>query len=171
MNRPIEGNAKKRLFLEDVKAGRVPPLAAEIPYCDAHLLYRSIVRSRGSADRSVLFESLKGNDKIAVHSIIAFDPYMEFRVKDGEVRTISLPGGRETVSFRDPLDRLSELLTAYPQKPSPDLPPFQGGAIGMISYDFVRYIEDIPANSLDDLGTPDAHFLLVDKVIAFDHMQ
>lgn len=39
----------------------------------------------------------------------------------------------------------------------------------MLSYDFVRYIERIPETAVDDLHIPDAHFLLADKVIAFDH--
>ncbi|OGW18955.1 MAG: hypothetical protein A2077_07000, partial [Nitrospirae bacterium GWC2_46_6] len=64
-----------------------------------------------------------------------------------------------------------ELVTAYPQKPDQELPPFQGGAIGLLSYDFVRYIENIPRKAVDDLYIPDAHFLLVDRVVAFDHQE
>jgi aminodeoxychorismate synthase component I len=51
------------------------------------------------------------------------------------------------------------------------LPPFQGGALALFSYDFVRYIEDIPSESRDDLGIPDAHVLFIDRLMAFDHRQ
>ncbi len=50
------------------------------------------------------------------------------------------------------------------------MPPFQGGAVGLLSYDFVRYIENIPKKAVDDLRIPDAHFFMADRVIAFDHM-
>ncbi|WP_333652092.1 anthranilate synthase component I family protein, partial [Dissulfurispira sp.] len=78
---------------------------------------------------------------------------------------------KETVSSRPPLERLKELVAAYPQKYVPELPPFQGGAIGLLSYDFVRYIENIPKNAVDDLCIPDAHFFMADNAIAFDHQQ
>ena len=49
------------------------------------------------------------------------------------------------------------------------LPPFQGGAVGLLSYDFVRYLEKLPKTTKDDLKIPDAHFFMIDKLIAFDH--
>ena len=40
----------------------------------------------------------------------------------------------------------------------------------MLSYDFVRYLEKLPKAARDDLQIPDAHFLMIDKLIAFDHL-
>ena len=40
----------------------------------------------------------------------------------------------------------------------------------MLSYDFVRYLEKLPKTTKDDLKIPDAHFLMIDKLIAFDHL-
>ena len=68
-----------------------------------------------------------------------------------------------------PLVRLKSLITAYKQKPIKSLPPFQGGAVGLLSYDFVQYLEKLPQTTKDDLKIPDAHFFMVDKLIAFDH--
>src|SRR5208283_1908192 len=76
-----------------------------------------------------------------------------------------------SISFRSPLDRLGELIAAYPQNAAPELPPFQGGAIGLFSYDFVRYLEDIPRNAVDDLDIPDVHFMMADRIVAFDHFE
>jgi len=51
------------------------------------------------------------------------------------------------------------------------LPPFQGGAVGVLSYDFVQYLERLPKNTIDDLNLPDAHFLMIDKLVAFDQQE
>ncbi|GAB4484341.1 MAG: aminodeoxychorismate synthase component I [Thermodesulfovibrionales bacterium] len=106
---------------------------------------------------------------IARYSFIAVDPYLTFSVQNGEVRIRCR--GRETISSRKPLQRLREIVGAYPQKRINSLPPFQGGAIGFLGYDFVRYFERLPDAAADDLTLPDALFFLVDTVISFDHQE
>lgn len=159
----------KQEFLGRLAAGSVPPLSAEIPFRDPAAVYEALAAHLGSTRHTVLLESVKGPEKIARYSFIAFAPYLMLTAKDGEVRLSA--GGRETVSFRPPLERLKELVAAYPQTPAPGLPPFQGGAIGLLSYDFVRYIEKLPSAAADDLRIPDLEFLLVDRVVSFDHRE
>lgn len=164
-------NINKRDFLDYVKNGNIPPLYIEIPYFEPYRVYESI----DCRENSILLESVKGPYKIARYSFIAFNPYLIFKVKNGEINIEALRKEYEaklnTISFRNPIERLYELVAAYPQRYAPELPPFQGGAIGLLSYDFVRYIENIPQKAVDDLFIPDAHFFMVDKVVAFDHMQ
>jgi aminodeoxychorismate synthase component I len=112
---------------------------------------------------------VKGPERIARYSFIGIDPYIVFKVKDGLVE-VSL-GGKRAVSYRKPLQRLRELLSCYRQIENDILPPFQGGAAGMLSYDFVRYLEKIPGKAVDDLNIPDAHFFMIDRLIAFDHVK
>ncbi|GAB4418177.1 MAG: aminodeoxychorismate synthase component I [Thermodesulfovibrionales bacterium] len=38
-----------------------------------------------------------------------------------------------------------------------------------MSYDFAHYLERLPKTTFDDLHIPDAHFFLIDRLIAFDH--
>lgn len=140
------------------------PVFREIPYEDPQEIY-----ARLRSSHSFLFESVKGPDNIARYSFIGIDPYLVFRVKDGSVE-IEVAGKR-TISSRNPVERLRELLHAYSQSPADGLPPFQGGAAGMLSYDFVRYFEKIPATVRDDLAVPDAHFFMIDRLVAFDHLQ
>jgi anthranilate synthase component 1 len=49
------------------------------------------------------------------------------------------------------------------------LPRFVGGAVGYLSYDIVRGIERLPGTAVDELGLPDAAFMLVDTLVIFDH--
>jgi len=78
---------------------------------------------------------------------------------------------KEKISLGKPLKILKELVTSYRQTPFEHLPPFQGGAVGVLSYDFVQYLERLPKNTIDDLNLPDAHFLMIDKLVVFDHQE
>lgn len=140
-----------------------PPVYREIPYESPDKIYRTL-RSRNS----LLLESVKGSEQTGRYSFIGFDPYLTFTVKDGLVEIEF--AGRRTVSSRKPLQRLRELILSYRQETIGELPPFQGGAAGMFTYDFVHYLERIPKNAVDDLGLPDAHFFMIDRLVAFDHV-
>lgn len=77
---------------------------------------------------------------------------------------------QKNISSSKPLNVLKNLVKTYRQKTFENLPPFQGGIAGILSYDFVQYFERLPNNSVDDLNLPDAHFLMIDKLIAIDHL-
>jgi len=166
----------KKNFLELVKNGKLPPLHKEIPYLHPHLIYESL-----ASPNSFLLESIKGPMKIARYSFIGFDPYAVFKVKNGfiEIETPLYPpllrgelkGGESKNISTKPLSRLKELVTSYKQMPFEHLPPFQGGAVGVLSYNFVQYLERLPKNTIDDLNLPDAHFLMIDELVAFDHQE
>lgn len=111
-----------------------------------------------------MLESVKGPPKIARYSFIGFEPYSTLRVKNGR------HASGEVLS-KNPLSILQGELNRYVQRPDPSLPPFQGGAVGLLSYDFVRYLEHLPSIARDDLEIPDADFMLVDRLMAFDHVE
>jgi anthranilate/para-aminobenzoate synthase component I len=140
------------------------PVFREIPFENPHAIYRRL-----RTKKSFLFESAKGPAGTARYSFIGVEPYLSFKVKNSEIH-ISF-GEKKTVSSRHPLQRLRELLGGYKQKAADGLPPFQGGAAGMLSYDFVHYLERLPAHAIDDLNIPDAHFFMFDRLLAFDHQK
>jgi para-aminobenzoate synthetase component 1 len=51
-----------------------------------------------------------------------------------------------------------------------ELPPFQGGAAGLLSYDLGRSLERVPAAAIDEFGVPALAMGLYDVVVAFDHV-
>jgi anthranilate/para-aminobenzoate synthase component I len=157
------GIPSKKAFLEHVKTGRIPPIHQEIPYSSPHAIYESL-----ASENSFLLESVKGPEKIARYSFAGFDPCLIFKAKNGVIDTES--SGNRVISSGRPLSELKRILMSYHQSSLDYLPPFQGGVVGILSYDFVRYLERLPVNTLDDLILPDAHFLMVDKLIAFDHV-
>jgi anthranilate/para-aminobenzoate synthase component I len=140
------------------------PLFKEIPFESPDVVYRKLQTAN-----SFLLESVKGPAQTARYSFVGFEPYLIFKVKDGIVG-IEFEG-KKTVSSRRPLSRLQELLQGYKQHPIAGLPPFQGGAVGMFAYDFVQYFETLPKSTKDDLFLPEAHFFMIDRLVAFDHLK
>ena len=149
-------------FTKNAEAGRVSPVYTELPFIPPRQIMDHIEESR-----SFLLESIKGPEKIARYSFVGTGPFLIFRVKNGK---IEITGSSKKISKSGaPLKQLKKLMSSYRPYPNEEIPPFIGGAVGMISYDFVHYFERLPKTTEDDLKLPDADFMLVDTVIAVDH--
>lgn len=153
----------KKKFIELIKYGSIPPLYENIPFLPPYSIYERIASSN-----SFIFESVKGHEKIARYSFIGFEPCMIFKIKNGIAEIESL--SKKIIQTGKPLALMKTIMNHYRQKSFENLPPFQGGFAGIISYDFVQYIEKLPSNSKDDINLPDAHMFIIDKLIAFDHI-
>jgi anthranilate synthase component 1 len=72
----------------------------------------------------------------------------------------------------DPLDILAEELSQYRVASIPSLKPspLNGGSVGYLSYDCVKYFEPKTARTLkDNLNIPEALFMLFHTIVVFDH--
>lgn len=70
--------------------------------------------------------------------------------------------GEEEVRSGEPLYELEKLVESYKVPFKENLPDFQGGAAGFISYDYARKIEVLPTLAKDDLHVPDIYFYVFD---------
>ena len=72
----------------------------------------------------------------------------------------------------DSLEEAAAFAAARPSPP-PGLPPFVGGAVGFIGYDWVSELEpvELPPPHPDDPDLPRTRFMLTDAVVAFDHVR
>ncbi|GLK78567.1 aminodeoxychorismate synthase component I [Methylopila turkensis] len=111
----------------------------------------------------VLLDSAMPHARLGRYSYLAADPYAVLEVGQDGARL----GDRPVEG--DPLAALDAALKASRTAALPDLPPFQGGAAGFISYDYGRRLERLPAPAVDDLELPDAVLPLYDWVVACDH--
>ncbi len=103
---------------------------------------------------SFLLESVTGGESLARYSFLGTRP------KSIERKTLSEP--TELLDF-------VRNLPHFDASHYPHLPPFLGGAVGMISYDYVRTIESIPATQRDDLSLDSVVFMHVETLVVFDH--
>lgn len=110
----------------------------------------------------VILESGRGGR----YSIAAFDPDAVLIGKHAKLEIIQ-PSGTEVLEG-NPLHLLKEWLSQFEVEKVDNLPDFQGGAIGLVSYDYGRYIERLPSLAEDDLQIPDIHFLSFKEWFVFD---
>ncbi len=71
----------------------------------------------------------------------------------------------------DPFADLRQRMQRYQAATVPDLPPFQGGAAGLLGYELGGAWERIPRVGVDEFQIPDLVVGLYDWVIAWDHTQ
>lgn len=150
-------------FLKYTGEGLIPTVYGELPLIPPRRIYETIC-----SRHSFLLESIKGPEKIARYSFIGADPFLLFTVKNG-TNELNF-GDRKILSRGAPLRHLKNLMGRYRTFPQEGLPPFTGGAVGTISYDFVHYLEHLPKSTADDLNLPDAQLMFIDLVIAVDHV-
>nr|WP_240377911.1 anthranilate synthase component I family protein [Bacillus piscicola] len=102
-------------------------------------------------------------------SMAAFTPFAVITGKNG-VTSVQTNDGVHTM-YGDPLEAMKNWLTPYKTETNRFLPDFQGGVIGYISYDYSRYMEDMPNQAEDDLGTNDLCFLAFHQAFVYDHTE
>jgi len=157
---------KKDEFLRGIERGVIYPLYSgplTIP-CSPAEAFESV----REGEYSFLLESARHHPKIGRYSFIGTRPYMVYKSKGRDVEVMR--DGRRATLARPPLAKLRELMSNYAVERVPGLPPFAGGCAGFFSYDFVHNFENLPTEAVDDLSIPDAHFIFVDSLVAFDHM-
>jgi len=119
---------------------------------------------------SFLLESMEGGEKWARFSFIGSDPALIFRCKGNTVELIKNGTVQEKIETDNPLDVLQGIMDKYQLVEVEGLPRFCGGAVGYASYDMVRFIEDLPPQTTDDLNLYDAIFLITETILIFDNL-
>lgn len=131
----------------------------EIPFVEP---VAAAARLRGRPGLAFLDSAMRHPD-LGRWSYLAAEPFGRFAVRGGRAFWKGAP--------RDgaPLSVLRAILAPYRTEARPGLPPFQGGAIGYVAYDFGGSLERVAppprrAGLCDDLMLN-----LYDAVVAFDH--
>ena len=125
-------------------------------------------KSGNPCRRVFLLESVEVGEKLARFSFLGRDPLYTFAAKG---RDIEIGGKENRVYQADALEELRKFLDRYRGVDDPDLPAFSGGAVGLVCYDAVRLVEDIPASGQDDFNLPDLHFGFYNSFLVFDHIK
>ncbi|MDA1188893.1 MAG: hypothetical protein O2854_04360 [Chloroflexi bacterium] len=109
---------------------------------------------------SFLLESVEGGERVARYSFIGTEPYDVIKTgpgqKDGAV---------------DPLTLIEKALADFNVVEEPEAERFNGGAVGYLAYEVVRYFESLPSPDLDTLNLPESVFMLTDTFLIFDHVR
>ena len=103
---------------------------------------------------------MEGGERIARYSFIGTDP-----------QEVVKTGPAEALGEVDPLKPVEKMLSRYSLADVDYLDKFNGGAVGYISYDAVRYFERLPTPDVDPLGIPESVFMLSTTYLVFDHLR
>lgn len=134
----------------------------KIPYSYSRFFNQFRLLAENSTHH-VLLESGRGGR----YSIAAFQPETIIKGKNNQLEIQSGKGSETLVG--NPLHLLKDYMSQYHVDKIEGLPSFLGGAIGYISYDYARYIEELPELAKDDLGMPEVYFFIVKEWFVFDH--
>ena len=99
-------------------------------------IYNKISRNYS---HSFLFESLTGPEVLAETSVMGFDPKIILKGYSDKVEIIQ-DGQTKTIQTDDPFSELKKLLG----KSDDQSYRYLGGAVGVVNYDAIRMVEDIP---------------------------
>jgi para-aminobenzoate synthetase component 1 len=110
-------------------------------------------------------DSGKDPEGLGRYSYVAADPFGVFRVIQGVAHW------NGSALDEPPFQALRALLSSYHRPANVELPPFQTGAIGFLSYEAARLIEIVPGMVPPDTHMPDVEFGFYDVVFAHDHAE
>ncbi len=102
--------------------------------------------------------------KLGRYSFIGVAPFGTFVVKGGR------PFWNGAALDEPPLESLRTLLRRFALPHNPALPPFQGGVIGAVPYEFGWQLEILRAQDHAVAGDEPVHLAFYDLIFAFDHL-
>lgn len=105
----------------------------------------------------VLLESALLREGVGRYSFLTADP--------PHLKTLSIARYGES-----PFDEVREVLAAARMEPVAGLPPFQGGAVGLLSYELGKCWERLPHAMHDEFQLPVMVVGVYDWVLAWDHV-
>ena len=98
-------------------------------------------------ERAFLLESVEGGERIGRYSFLGVNPEKTFQG-----------------TWREFRGEFPPLLPTHPE-----LPPFTGGAVGVLSYDVIRELERLPSTNSSDWSAYPVLMDFYSTVLAFDH--
>ncbi len=123
-------------------------------------IYNKISRNYS---HSFLFESLAGPDVLAETSVMGFDPKIIIRGYADKVEIMN-NGNTQEIDTNDPFEELKKHLG----KSRDQSYRYLGGAVGVVNYDAIRMIENIPDRHI--APQPLMEFGLYDDGILYDNL-
>ena len=145
------------------------PLALEI-FSDSKTPIEVLRNIRRQSDCWYILESVSSGDGWGRYTFLGYKPVTSV-FGTGDSVTIQ-NGADERSTQGDPITIIRDMMALYKSPRIPELPPFTGGLVGYISYDFVqRFIPGLKLEAADTEGFRDFHLMLMDKVLAFDHFK
>ena len=158
-----------KTFNKLAQKGSVIPVYREI-IADLETPVSTFLKLAAGKKHAYLLESVEGGERWGRYSFISWAPKMIFRSKGGSFCASAPEQKIVWKKTEDPMQELKNLMAAFKPVEVDGLPRFWGGAVGYISYDMVRFFENLPDKPKDTLDLPDSVFMITDRLVIFDHL-
>jgi para-aminobenzoate synthetase component 1 len=116
-----------------------------------------------------LLESSAPLSSTSRYSFLTADPVHVIRHRNGVTTRATAARGETVELATDPVQAVHDLLAPFVQEAAAGLPPFQGGAIGLIGYEYGRQLERLPRAHFDDTALAEVNIGIYDWTLAWDH--
>jgi len=161
-------NPTLEAFRPLAEQGNVVPVYAQLA-ADFETPLSAYIKISGEGE-AFLFESAETGGESARYSILGSNPRAVIQANGLNITFTEAGQTKEWTAEQDILVELESLMAKYKPVTHGDAPPFYGGAVGYLSYDAVRQFEpSIGPAAKDELGLPDALFIIADTLLIFDH--
>lgn len=110
---------------------------------------------------TILLDSSKEDERLSKYSFIGLNPFLIFELKNKKTYI----DGNEIKG--EPFKILENLINEYKNDLQDDI-PLLSGAMGYITYDSGRILEELPDISEEDFNIPDMKFIFYKNIIIFD---
>lgn len=157
----------KEEFLSLAQQGNIIPVFREVT-ADTETPI-SLFKKVAAGPECFLLESVEGGARWGRYSFIGHRSRLLVKARGDEIELTR--NGTQCGQFKaSPLEYLKNLMETFTPVPVEGLPRFFGGLVGYLSYDTVRFIEDLPTHKPDDVGMPDAAFMMPEQVMIYDNL-
>ena len=110
---------------------------------------------------TILLDSSKEDKNLSKYSFIGINPFLKFEVKKEKTYI------NDNIVEGDPFKVLENLIYEYKNDIQDDI-PLLSGAMGYISYDAGRLLEELPDTTEEDFNISDIRFVFYKNIIIFD---
>lgn len=110
---------------------------------------------------TILLDSSKEDKNLSKYSFIGINPFLRFEVKNEKAYI------NNSIIEGEPFKVLENLIYEYKNDIQDDI-PLLSGAMGYISYDTGRLLEELPNTSEEDFDIPNMRFVFYKNIIIFD---
>lgn len=158
----------KKEYLEKAKKYNLIPVYEEF-IADTDTPVSIFMKAGGLEKEGFLLESIEGAKNMARYSFIGIGCDKKIIFDQGNFSLITQAIEEASAKTESPLDEVQKVMSQYRPCKDTKLEHFIGGAIGYLSYDIVRYFDEIDTGGRK-ADFPEIMLFITDTLIVFDHM-
>ena len=118
-----------------------------------------------------LLESAESEGRWNRYSIMGRNPYLTLKIINGTVSIQNKNGICNYIDNQNPFMVLQDIINKYSCYKFDYVPRYFCGITGYFGYDTIKYIEKVNIKKENEIDVPEAHFIVPEEVIVYDHFK